>query len=129
MDDFWANAEVISMYTRAQAIEDGLLMNVTETAKEAGIKLPMAVTQRLWAEYITPDPRSVEHYGQSIDGRLWDVLYMFAFSARRVPGSEFIYTVRMVMKRALQRDIRIRAVIDGGDNGEPAITLMLPGED
>ena len=34
---------VIYAYTRAQAIEDGVLADVTETAKEAGFKLPVAV--------------------------------------------------------------------------------------
>jgi uncharacterized protein YunC (DUF1805 family) len=39
--------EVIHAYTRAQAIEDGTLVDVTETAKEAGIKYPTAVTEAL----------------------------------------------------------------------------------
>ena len=123
MNDFWADAEVISSYTRAQAIEDGVLVDVTETAKKAGIKFPVAVTQRLLSEYITPDPRAI---WQSIDGRLWDVLCLFAIYCRRVERPEFIYKVRMVMKRALQRDIRVKATIHGGDNGEPVITLALP---
>ena len=126
MDNFWANAEVISAYTRAQAIEDGVLVDVTKTAKEAGIKFPVAVTQKLWSEYIMPDPRAT---WQSIDGRLWDVLCLFAIYARRVEAPVFIYKVRMVMKRALQRDIRIKATIHGGDSGEPVITLMLSDED
>ena len=33
---FWDDAEIISIYTRAQAIEDGVLVDVTDTAKEAG---------------------------------------------------------------------------------------------
>ena len=30
---FWDDAEIISSYTRAQAIEDGVLVDVTDTAK------------------------------------------------------------------------------------------------
>lgn len=36
--------EPIYIYTRKQAIEDGVLIDVTETAKEAGFKVPVAVT-------------------------------------------------------------------------------------
>jgi hypothetical protein len=34
----WDDAKVISTYTRAQALEDGVLVDVSEMAKEAGIK-------------------------------------------------------------------------------------------
>src|SRR4051812_27741843 len=37
--------EVIFAYTRKQAIEDGVLVDVTETAKEAGFKIPVALTR------------------------------------------------------------------------------------
>jgi hypothetical protein len=33
---FWDDAEVIYAYTRAQALEDGVLVDVSEMAKEAG---------------------------------------------------------------------------------------------
>ena len=38
------NADVIHRYTRAQAIEDGTLVDVTETAREAGWRFPVATT-------------------------------------------------------------------------------------
>ena len=31
---------VLHAYTRAQAIEDGILVDVSETAREAGFKIP-----------------------------------------------------------------------------------------
>ena len=33
---------VISVYTRAQAIEDGIIVDVSETAREAGFNIPVA---------------------------------------------------------------------------------------
>ena len=39
---------VISVYTRAQAIEDGILVDVSETAREAGFKIPVAITRAVW---------------------------------------------------------------------------------
>ena len=39
---------VLSAYTRAQAIEDGFLVDVSETAREAGFTIPVAVTRSAW---------------------------------------------------------------------------------
>lgn len=52
------DAEVIFQYTRRQAIEDGVLVDVSEMAREAGIRCPMAVTERVWSEVITPSERA-----------------------------------------------------------------------
>jgi len=48
---------VIYSYSREQAIRDGVLVDVSSMAKEAGIVFPVAVTQRVWSEYIVPDDR------------------------------------------------------------------------
>ena len=39
---------VIFAYTRAQAIEDGILVDVSETAREAGFRIPVAITRTVW---------------------------------------------------------------------------------
>ena len=39
---------VLSVYTRAQAIEDGFLVDVSDTAREAGFKIPVAVSRTVW---------------------------------------------------------------------------------
>ena len=44
---FWEDAEVISCYTRKQAIEDGVLVDVSQTARECGFRHPVAVTARV----------------------------------------------------------------------------------
>jgi hypothetical protein len=41
--------EVISSYSRRDALEDGVLVDVSEFAKEAGFKWPLAVTRGVWA--------------------------------------------------------------------------------
>jgi len=46
-----------------------VLVDVTETAKEAGIAYPTAVTQTLWNGYIEP-PESLKGI-QDMQGRLW----------------------------------------------------------
>lgn len=46
MDDFFGG--VIHSYSRAQAIEDGVLVDVSSMAKEAGFIWPVAVTAAVW---------------------------------------------------------------------------------
>lgn len=122
--------EVIHTYSRAQAIEDGVLVDVSETAREAGIKFPVAVTRRVWDELVTPDPRSVESMGQSIRGRLWDTLWML-FVAARMSGNKsmFHYKVIYILKKAQRRTVTLKAVCGPGDDAAPVITVMFPDED
>ena len=44
--------EIIDSYTRKQAIADGVLIDVTETASEAGFRIPVALTRAVWADYV-----------------------------------------------------------------------------
>jgi len=125
---FWTEEDIISTYTRAQAIEDGVLVDVSEMAKEAGIKYPVAVTARVWGEVITPDERS-RPYGQSETGRLWDVLMVFRYMAKNVTATQLLFKVIFIMKERQRRTITLKALAGPGDHGEPVITIMFPGED
>jgi hypothetical protein len=119
--------EVIYAYTRADALADGTLVDVSETAREAGIRFPVAITRTVWDGYVTPDPRSVR-LGQSEAGRLWDVLWMLRVEMRR-GGTEILYRVCFIMKERQRRLVTLKAVCGPGDDGEPVITIMLPEED
>ncbi|NQT57421.1 MAG: hypothetical protein HQ557_00420 [Bacteroidetes bacterium] len=120
---------MVYSYTRAQAIEDGVLIDVTKMAKEAGIKFPTAVTSALWNDNITPS-EELENQGQSIDGRLWDALFMFAHFARKNSSDFLIYYCLFQMTPNEEAGfLPIKALIGPGDSGEPVITLMLPKED
>ena len=44
--------EVISTYSRAQAIEDGVLIDAGSMASEAGFKWPVALTSAVWADCV-----------------------------------------------------------------------------
>lgn len=120
--------DVVSVYTRAQAIEDGVLVDVSETAAEAGIKYPTVVTRRVWDEVVTPDDRS-RPLGQSEAGRLWDVLYMFMVRARVSNVSEFQYQLSVIQKAQQRRTVTLKAHCGPGDTAEPVITIMFPNED
>ena len=120
--------EVISSYSRAQAIEDGVLVDVSEMAREAGIKFPVALTQRVWSEYVKPDDRS-RPYGQSEDGRLWDTLWMFSRAAKQASGSEFRFKCYYIQNDKQRRLVTLKAICGPGDTPEPVITILCVDED
>ena len=80
-------ADVIYTYSRAQAIADGMLIDVSETAREAGVRFAVAVTAGLWQKYIIPDEASALHC-QSVEGRLWDTLWLFRWAAKGSAGAQ-----------------------------------------
>ena len=125
----------ISTYTRAQAIEDGFLVEVSETAREAGFKIPVALTRAVWDRLVAlPD----DYLGfQDEAGRLWDVLWMARHYALGASGGN---RVRMcVLVRDIRKDLRDSnrpprrhfpvVAIGAGDDGAPAITIMWPEDD
>lgn len=125
MFELFSKADIIHSYSRAQALEDGVLVDVSQAAKEAGFKYPVAVTRRLWDEVVTPDKEARNH-GQSEAGRLWDLLWMCYLAARR-GGSEIEFSLYVV--KGIQKElVKLRALCDPGDNLEPVITIMFPDE-
>ena len=119
--------DVIYQYTRAQAIEDGVLIDVTETAREAGISFPTAVTAAVWAECVTvPD----EAAWQDEQGRLWDVLTMLRYAIVRSRATqELAFSVAVQNDARSPRPVQLKALCGPGDQGEPVITIMMPHED
>lgn len=121
--------DMISVYTREQAIADGELVDVSITAMEAGFEYPVALTRAVRDEYIVPDERS-RKWGQSEKGRLWDTLSMLRHAVRTSAGGDrLLFQVYFIMKAKQQRLINLKSVCCPGDNGEPVITIMLPKED
>ena len=129
----FSNAEVISVYTRKQAIEDGVLIDVTKTATEAGFCLHTVVTQAVWNECVAwSDKDSKRQTHQDESGRLWDVLFMATIAARiHHDSSEVLYKISCVPRGGrgrLPRTLELKLNIGPGDNGESVITIMLPDE-
>ena len=134
-DPATALGPVIHAYTRAQAIEDGILVDVSETAREAGFKIPVALTRTVWDRLVAL-PEGYQGF-QDESGRLWDVLWMAHYYAVRASNSD---RVRMcVLVRDIRKDLRDSnrpprkhfpiVAIGAGDQAEPVITVMFPEDD
>jgi hypothetical protein len=129
MNSLFSEAEVISVYTRAQAIADGVLIDTTETAKEAGFRVPVAITAAVWADCVAWDNRH-EQATQDESGRLWDVLSMAAHAARLNQGSLAPFFVARIPSQGTRLEsVQLVCHIGPGDDAEPVITIMQPGED
>lgn len=120
--------DLVFAYTRSQAIEDGVLVDVTTTAQEAGIKYPVAVTRAVWCRYVEL-PDGVQ--GQDEAGRLWDLLWMLRDAIGRAkPGTSIIlYQVSVRNDNRRARAVTLKAVCGPADDGSPCITVLLPEED
>ena len=130
----FSNDEIIFAYTRADALNDGVLVELPDKlVNDAGIKVKVAVTRTVWDDYLAPDYLE-DLPGQSMEGRTWDLLWMFGCAARR---SRHTSTIRFrVLFATLKEsgsittdDVLLKAVCGPGDHGEPVITIMLPWED
>src|SRR5947209_325255 len=76
-------ADLIHRYSRADALRDGLLIDVSATAREAGIRWPVALTCAAWGRCVRVPP-GVACQDQA--GRLWDVLFLLRLAIARHLG-------------------------------------------
>ncbi|WP_079416150.1 DUF6573 family protein [Thiomonas intermedia] len=132
---------ILHSYTRAQAIDDGVLADVSETATEAGIRWPVALTAAAWTDCVAWDEETEKrkgYTGQSTSGRLWDVVWMLSLALRSATRRgmdtsrplfyELVRTPREG-RGVKPRPARLKFIVGPDDNGRPCITVMLPGED
>jgi hypothetical protein len=127
----WDGFEVVSVYTRAQALEDGVLVDVTPLAKMAGFRLHTVITCGV-LEAIKSEVRKefadvmpfVEE-GPVYRAAIGDVLAALHAQIRKdlaagknTPESHFRFG-----------QTELWALTGPGDQGEAVLTVMLEGED
>ena len=124
--------EVIYSYTRKQAIEDGVLVDVSSMAKEAGFKFPVALTSAVYEDCVVwGDEDNKRQTHQDVDGRLWDVLWMASLAARS-GGREIRFSLYRVPRGGrghVARLVTLKAICGPGDDAEPVVTVMQETED
>lgn len=147
--DPFAGTEVISAYSRAQALEDGELVDLSELAREAGFKYPLAVTRGVWAllaegslwaerpngtAELEADP-AWAGTGQSWKGRARDMLCVMRAAIRNATdrgraGDEIRFAPLFLRKPGGRPErVPMWSKCAPGDTAEPVITVMLEGED
>ena len=123
--------EVIYSYSRSQALEDGVLVDVSQMASEAGFRYPTAITADLHAR-ITLNERE-KALGQSYEGRLWDVVFLASFAARQTGTQDRCSFEASLFEaeaapphRTHRRTLSLWMMVGPGDQGEPVITIGFP---
>jgi hypothetical protein len=114
-EQFWE--EPISVYTAEQAVEDGVLVDVSEMGREMGFTWPVRISIGVHSLCTPPKSNTVQSY----EGRLWDVLWMAKNAVKRVTDGEQMTTFRVTLGRKL---VTLWAMIDGTSG--PAIHIITP---
>jgi hypothetical protein len=136
-DRLFSEEDIISQYTREDAIADGALIDVSPMAEEAGFLCPVAVTAALIAD-IKDIPKSKKGL-QDEEGRLWDVLYIGEIAGkilcdqneRRAANGEALldtYVYQITMPIGRRKKYNVKLSLGFGDHHEPVATLMKPNE-
>jgi len=122
---------LIYSYTRAQAIEDGVLIDITDEAKTHGFKVHTVVTDNLYHRYVEVPDGLDRSFGQSCAGRLHNLLTLAMFAARASKGTDRVYfKVDFLMEPGRTETVQVIAHIGPGDDGViPVLTIMLPEDD
>lgn len=122
--------EIISIYTRDQAIADGFLVDVSDMAQEAGFKWPVAVTRAVWDDVVTPAPHDKQE-GQSEKGRLWDVLWMARLAAQaNTDDRDSVLFQVLVQCDRKHKKVTLKLVLSfEAPKSGPCLTILLPNED
>ena len=144
IDDGAPDGVVIFKYTRAQAIEDGVLVDISsesktrDLVKEAGYRVNVAMTASAFHDAvlagttITDGGEFIFPSGQSLKGRLWDVLMVLRTLIRFMPqGDDRVHFSVQVDEKGdgNHQTVKLWAHIGPGDSGEAVLTIMLEGED
>jgi hypothetical protein len=106
-----------------------VLIDISETAREAGIRWPVALTAAVWAKCVAVPPGVV---CQDEAGRLWDIAWMLRLAIGRSDGGpevRFGVHCRNDNRERTPPLVRLKAVCGPGDDGTPCISVMMPDED
>lgn len=133
---FGNDVEVIYSYTRKQAIDDGVLVELScpihasermaEVAKQHYPGLSIVCTAAVWSiiDKAVKNKRHCNDYAGILDDMLW----MSKVMKRNL--SEDTKLFRVIITGAARKKIfDFKMQIHGDDEGKPCLTIMLPNED
>lgn len=130
--------ELIYSYSRAEALDDGLLIDVSRLADEVGFRVPVAISSACWAKYVAvpPELNGIKDESGRVCSILW-ILHLAVKSPRHgrsedVHASPDICWFELNFQNSPDvpaKLVTLKSVCHSGDAMEPVITIMLPRED
>ena len=118
----FTNDDLICSYTRAEALADGVLIDVSERAQRAGIQYPTACTAGVWSLIdCLPASDTDTLAGIVRDVRAEEVLRVMLAAIRQARGTDRVVFAAL--------GASLWAQCGPGDTAAPVITIMREGED
>jgi len=114
--------DTIYSYSRAQAIEDGVLVDLSQTDSiRQHWKHPFACTSTVWALI----EEALRRPGQDVSGICHDISMMAKLAIHGAHGAEQVLFKVIITGQTHA----LKLHIGPGDTAAPVLTLMLPYED
>ena len=113
-----------NVYTRADAIADGFLIDVSQSARELGFCLTVAITASAWAQLV-----AVPHKKEEEIERLFALLGRVQTELDQMPVTDHRCFVTAVAETGEDEQVEIRITVGPDDKGRSVITIMLGYED
>ena len=126
MHDFFG--PVIHSYSRADAINDGILIDLSLSfpSQCSMYRYSVACTADVWA--LITQGAACEN-GASPAGIVWEVIYMSQHGVITRPDDQTVLFDVIIPGARTTNPHRLKAQCHAGDQMEPVITIMLPDED
>lgn len=128
----FSQEDLVSRYTREQAIQDGILKDITLYGAEFGFKVPLAITLEAWSKCVSVPCELVGE--QDEKGRLYDLLFLATCEARKNKESSTVFFQGIFKDRVMAECedpdlVALKLMIHPGDHMEPVATILLGHED
>jgi hypothetical protein len=121
--------QLIHSYTRKQALEDGILIDVTDIGLFAGFKVPVAITALVHGitsiHEIPGDGRPLRWFLH----KLLLIAQLHASYERNRNSREFNYDVPFMDENQERQIEHFKCVLGPDDDGFPCVTVMMTWED
>lgn len=120
---------IVHSYTRADAIADGVLVDLTASYPEESrlYRYPVACTAAVWS--LVVQAVTNRRHNNDRAGVVWDILYMSQRGVIAKPDAQTVLFQVVITGTGKKKIHTMKAVCGPGDNMEPVITIMLPNED
>ena len=120
-EPLFTEGDIISRYTRAEALEDGFLIDLNQwiPINESGFKYPVACTSGVFAIIERTAKRSKDY-----KGIIWDMFHMSRNYYRDITPTTRLFKLKI--GRQIQT---FKITCEPGDNAEPVLTILLHDED
>ncbi len=120
---------IVHSYTRADAIADGVLVDLTAAYPEECrlYRYPVACTAAVWS-LVDQAVTNRRHFNDEA-GVVWDILYMPQKGIIARPDAQTVLFQVVITGSGKKKIHTMKAVCGPGDNLEPVISIMLPSED